>query len=69
MILLICKTHGDEKHGRQADCDQSDQNNFSEHTRSLCIAKFFMRAKESDENGGIFIGGIRKKMVSECLLF
>lgn len=45
MILLICKTHGDEKHGRQADCDQSDQNNFSEHTRSLCIAKFFMQKK------------------------
>ena len=43
MCLFVGKTHGYEKNRGKADRNQSDQNNFSEHTQSLCIAVIFMR--------------------------
>lgn len=43
MGLFVGKTHGNEENGRKDHGDHGDQNNFSEHTQSLCIAVIFMR--------------------------
>ncbi len=42
MGMFVRKAHGNEKNSRKNDGDHGDQNNFSEHTRSLCIGIFFM---------------------------
>lgn len=52
MGVFVRKAHGYEKNSRKNDGDHGDQNNFSEHTQSLCIAVIFMR-------GGYFSAFLR----------
>ncbi len=77
MGLFVGKTHGNEENGRKDHGDHGDQNYFSEHTQSLCIAVIFMREgrfsaflRPCGRKNGFFIhSAIKKKSqkMEECI--